>query len=62
MASLEQSRDLIDLGAYVPGKNAQLDRALQSEGEIKGLLQQPMSINAPLTETSARMQAIAQRL
>ena len=62
LAILEESRDLVDLGAYVSGKNARLDRALAIQQEIAAFLRQPVSTNESLAETVARMQALAERL
>jgi FliI/YscN family ATPase len=62
LATFEESRDLIDLGAYVAGKNAKLDRALGLQPEITAFLRQPVSTNESFSETCARMRALADRL
>ena len=62
MASLHDSRDLIDLGAYVPGKNAALDAALRAEPQIKALLCQPTSVKSSLDDTRRQLAEIAERL
>ena len=42
MAALRDARDLVDIGAYVPGSNADVDRALALDPAITRFLQQPM--------------------
>ena len=54
--------DVIDLGAYVAGKNARLDRALSLQQELTSFLRQAVSVNESFAETCARMQALAERL
>jgi flagellum-specific ATP synthase len=43
LAVLEKSRDLVDLGAYVPGSNAALDTALALEAPLYAWLRQDRS-------------------
>lgn len=62
LARLEESRDLIDLGAYVAGKNANLDRALQTQPEILAFLRQQTATSAPFEETRSRMCSLGERL
>lgn len=62
LAVLEDSRDLIDLGAYVPGKNPKLDSAIQLQPEITGFLRQQTTEKSSFEETRARLGAIAARL
>jgi FliI/YscN family ATPase len=59
---LESSRDLIDLGAYVSGKNPKLDAALRVEPDIEALLCQTTGVNAPFEETSRQLRAVAERV
>jgi flagellum-specific ATP synthase len=40
LAVLERSRQLVELGAYVPGSNAALDMALHLESSLSGFLRQ----------------------
>jgi FliI/YscN family ATPase len=62
LAVLEDSRDLIDLGAYVPGKNPKLDAAIQAQPEIITFLRQQTSEKSTFEETCDRLRAIAERL
>lgn len=62
LAILEDSRDLIDLGAYVPGKNPKLDAAIQAQPEILTFLRQQTAENSTFPETCDRLRAIAARL
>lgn len=62
LATLEESRDLVDLGAYVSGKNPKLDAALRLQPEITAFLRQGVAAPSPFDETRARLQAIAGRL
>jgi FliI/YscN family ATPase len=59
---LEESRDLIDLGAYVSGKNPKLDAAIQLQPEITAFLRQQTSEKSTFTETCDKLRAITQRL
>jgi flagellum-specific ATP synthase len=58
----EESKDLIDLGAYTPGANAMLDSAVRMQPEITDFLRQDTAADAPLAESLQRLQAIASRL
>ncbi len=62
LAVLEDSRDLIDLGAYVPGKNPKLDAAIQLQPEITAFLRQQTSEKSSFEETRMKLAAIAARL
>jgi FliI/YscN family ATPase len=62
MSTLESSRDLIDLGAYVSGKNPKLDAAIQIEPEIAALLCQATDVKAPFEETGRQLRGVAGRL
>lgn len=62
LAILEDSRDLIDLGAYVPGKNPKLDAAIQTQPEILTFLRQQTSEKSTFPETCDQLRAIAARL
>ena len=62
ISTLENSRDLIDLGAYVSGKNLKLDAAIQAEPEIEALLCQATAVNAPFDETNRQLRALAGKL
>ena len=58
----EESRDLIDLGAYVAGKNPRLDTAIRLQPEIVAFLRQATSVNSPFEATYTQLQTIAERL
>ena len=62
LSTYEDSRDLIELGAYVPGSNPRLDAAVRMQPEIAAFLRQDTSQDAPLAESIAKAQAIAARL
>jgi FliI/YscN family ATPase len=62
LAALEDSRDLIDLGAYVPGKNAKLDAAILVQPEISAFLRQGTAEKSPFQETIDRLRSITLRL
>jgi flagellum-specific ATP synthase len=49
LAKYNKARDLIQLGAYTPGHDAELDAAVQAHPAIVSLLQQDMHEVAPLT-------------
>ena len=51
LAAHRDARDLVDIGAYVPGSNALVDRALRLKGGIDGFLRQ--SIHETTTADSA---------
>jgi flagellum-specific ATP synthase len=61
LAVYDESKDLIELGAYVSGANPRLDAAVRLRPEINAFLQQDTNAS-PLPETLARMQSIAARL
>jgi flagellum-specific ATP synthase len=44
MAAHREARDLIDIGAYVPGSNPLVDRAVQLHDGIDGFLKQPKDL------------------
>src|SRR5581483_9160155 len=58
----EDSKDLIELGAYVPGSNPRLDAAVKMQPEIAAFLRQDTAKDAPLSESIAQALAIAERL
>ncbi len=62
LAVWEESRDLIDLGAYVAGKNPKLDTAIRMQPEIAGFLRQATSVKSSFEETHTQLKAIAERL
>ncbi len=62
MSTYEESKDLIDLGAYTPGSNPALDAAVRMQPEIVDFLRQDTSTDAPFADGLSRLQAIAGRL
>jgi len=58
MARLAKARDLLQLGAYQPGHDAELDLAVRLSTQIAQFLQQDMHERAPLGECRARLQAL----
>jgi flagellum-specific ATP synthase len=48
LAKLTKARDLIQLGAYTPGHDADLDAAIRAQPRLAALLQQDMHDRAPL--------------
>lgn len=55
MKTLEDNRDLVNIGAYVPGSDALLDEALAHEDEIRQFLVQDVSESAEITGTLHRL-------
>ena len=62
LAAYEESKDLIELGAYVSGTNPRLDAAVRMQPEIAEFLRQDTSADAPLDDSVARLVSIAKRL
>jgi flagellum-specific ATP synthase len=62
IALLDDSRDLIDLGAYVAGKNPKLDTAIRLAPEINAFLRQAATAKSTLAETLAQLKSLAARL
>ncbi len=55
LARYNKARDLIQLGAYVPGHDAELDLAVQLHPQLSALLQQDMHERAALEPSFARL-------
>ena len=62
LSILRDSRDLIDLGAYVAGKNAKLDSAIRMQPELNAFLRQLTSETSALPQTREQLLSIAGRL
>ncbi|MCH7345280.1 flagellar protein export ATPase FliI [Pelomonas sp. CA6] len=60
MARYEQVRELMPLGAYVPGADPATDRAVALWPRIEAFLHQGTHEAAPLTETRARLKEMLQ--
>ena len=59
LAKFNKARDLIQLGAYAPGHDNELDIAVQTQPQITALLQQDMLERAPLQDCQRRLMALA---
>ena len=55
LSKLSKARDLIQLGAYQPGHDAELDAALQLQPQLTALLQQDMHDRAPLEQSRGQL-------
>ena len=55
LARYNKARDLIQLGAYVPGHDAELDLAVQLHPPLSALLQQDMHEPAALDDSFERL-------
>jgi flagellum-specific ATP synthase len=53
-----KARDLIQLGAYAPGHDSELDHAVRLRAPMSALLQQGMHEAAPLEASLARLHAV----
>ena len=62
LATYEESKDLIELGAYAPGTNPALDAAVRAQPEIAAFLKQDTQVDAPFADSLTRMKAIVERL
>jgi FliI/YscN family ATPase len=58
LTRLEESRDLISVGAYRPGADPELDTALRQAKQIEEFLVQDSAQPMPLEETRARLQKL----
>jgi len=59
LAKYNKARDLILLGAYTPGHDADLDVAVQTHPRIQALLQQDMRQRASMEESRQQLMAVA---
>ena len=62
MSAYEESRDLIELGAYSAGSNPRLDASIRMKSEITEFLRQDTSCCASMEESWSRLKEIADRL
>jgi flagellum-specific ATP synthase len=53
-----KARDLIQLGAYTPGHDAELDTAVRLHDPMTALLQQPMHQRAPMDQSVQQLRAV----
>lgn len=57
LSKFNKARDLIQLGAYAPGHDAELDTAVRLAPAMRALLQQDMRENAPLEASVQQLRA-----
>ena len=60
LASYQQSEDLINLGAYTAGSNAQLDAAIRLRPALLEFLRQAPDVAAPVAQTLEQLARLAQ--
>ncbi len=58
LAAYRQTEDLINIGAYQPGSNRQVDRAIQLKTRIEAFLQQAPNSPTPFPETWEQLRQI----
>jgi flagellum-specific ATP synthase len=58
LTKVNKARDLIQLGAYAPGHDHELDTAVRLQPAITALLQQDMHECTPLAESLERLMAV----
>ena len=58
LAKLSKAQDLIQLGAYAPGHDLELDTAVRLQPQIDALLQQDMDERAPLDASRHQLAAL----
>lgn len=59
MSQYKKAEDLLSIGAYVPGSNPALDRAIQIKPQLDALLRQDIEEECPLEVTIERLLRIA---
>jgi FliI/YscN family ATPase len=62
LAAYRQSEDLIQLGAYVAGTNAQLDATIQIRDKLSDFLRQKIDEKAPLDSTLERLSGLSKAI
>lgn len=62
VARYRQSEDLVVLGAYKPGMNAGLDRAVQAQDAINAYLRQEVDQSASMVSSVQQLEALAQQV
>ena len=58
LAKFNKARDLIQLGAYAPGSDPELDLAVRLHADMNRLLQQDMHSPAGLHESTKQLQSL----
>jgi flagellum-specific ATP synthase len=59
LATYEKARDLINIGAYVPGSDPEIDTAINVMPELTAFLQQGKADTSNYEETTSSLEAIA---
>jgi FliI/YscN family ATPase len=59
LKAAEDNRDLVNIGAYVPGSDPLLDESLERRDAIRDFLTQPVGEQAPFDDTMERLRALA---
>ena len=59
LKALEESRDLVNIGAYVPGSDPLLDEALGRREDIRRFLIQGIRETAPFADSQAHLRGLA---
>ncbi|MFC3689497.1 FliI/YscN family ATPase [Aquipuribacter hungaricus] len=59
LAAHREAKDLVEVGAYVSGTNADVDAALRLQRPVEAFLRQGLAEPAPAWETSQALQALA---
>ena len=60
LSRYQRNRDLISVGAYAPGHDAQLDRAIALYPQVEALLQQSLHERAAYPASVAQLQSVFQ--
>ena len=55
LAAAEEGRDLVEVGAYRPGSNAELDEALEKAGALRAVLRQDVADVVPADHAWAQL-------
>lgn len=58
LADYRDSEDMINIGAYVPGSNANVDRAIEKIESIREFLRQDMLDSAPFEDTMTKLRMV----
>ncbi|BFR47166.1 FliI/YscN family ATPase [Nitratidesulfovibrio sp. HK-II] len=59
MATFRKAEDMINIGAYAPGSNPDIDKAIAMNGPINAFLRQDVTDAAPLADSFAQLQGLA---
>jgi flagellum-specific ATP synthase len=62
MATYTRSEDLVRIGAYKPGADPELDRAIRAREAMRGFMTQRSNEGATLTESVRRLADLAQEI